>query len=356
MDNNSDLAFSQASPPALILPRRLSLHGGLRSNSHSKSRHVFLSSPSSQDPSLEYQGEDNNGGHDFSHYYYYPSTKSSSSLDSNNGSNGNHHHHHESSGVVVSVPTFSFGSSSSTFSSYGGVGGGVGRRHTVSHGSLSSSSAPWAIPPRHALHMPVMKIDPNVWKSEHHQQEIYRLMHEGRAEEVMKRRKIKSVMDTSEEDDDMDPNEMDDVVTDIDLGGFKALENREKEQARLQALHEWTEKLDRQQRQTEAEERFRVRMKSFSSSSSAWPKQLDQQQIQFVSPGSVLHPNLQHPQQQQQMPTQLPAPGQQFGQGGSGRTISISTMTTGPLAHPSAWSASPMAVPNATNTAFTTYR
>ncbi|KAF9151607.1 hypothetical protein DFQ26_001180, partial [Actinomortierella ambigua] len=67
--------------------------------------------------------------------------------------------------------------------------------------SSSSSSRPsrvlWTtIPPRHALHMPIMKINPEIWRSESHNREIYRIMHEARQQQIMKRRNIKAVMDT----------------------------------------------------------------------------------------------------------------------------------------------------------------
>jgi phage tail tube protein FII len=54
-------------------------------------------------------------------------------------------------------------------------------------------------------------------------------MHEGREEAVMRRRKIKSLMETTEENEEDEENhDMVDIVTEIDLGGFKAAENREK--------------------------------------------------------------------------------------------------------------------------------
>ncbi|KAF9203077.1 hypothetical protein BGZ49_006794 [Haplosporangium sp. Z 27] len=95
------------------------------------------------------------------------------------------------------------------------------RRHSMSSGTLRSSA-----PPRHALHVPVMKLNPEIWRNERHQREIHRLMHDAREVEVMRRRNMKSIMDTSEEGDE--ENEMTDVTSTIDLGGFKALEEREK--------------------------------------------------------------------------------------------------------------------------------
>ncbi|KAG0247300.1 hypothetical protein DFQ27_002254, partial [Actinomortierella ambigua] len=67
--------------------------------------------------------------------------------------------------------------------------------------SSSSSSGPsrvlWTtIPPRHALHMPIMKINPEIWRSESHNREIHRIMREARQQQIMKRRNIKAVMDT----------------------------------------------------------------------------------------------------------------------------------------------------------------
>jgi hypothetical protein len=121
------------------------------------------------------------------------------------------------------------------------------------------------------------------------------------------------------------------------------------EQARLQVLQEWTEKLERQQRQAEAEQTFRRRMNS-------WPKILDYQQVQFMNPSQVLHPNMPPQYQQQQMPTQLPMPGQQFGQGqGQGQGRNMMMMTGGqPLSNPSAWSASPIYPTTMTTTATAT--
>ncbi|GJJ69475.1 hypothetical protein EMPS_01821 [Entomortierella parvispora] len=318
MDNN--LAFSRTSPPPLILPRRVSFHSNTRSTNHPKMRQYHI--PSSPPASPESQGI--SGNNNLAHYYYYPSGSSGADLSSSyTDPSMTGLSDLGQSRIVVSVPTLSTYSSSAS-TSFGGNRSGMIRRHSVANGS------PWsAIPPKHALHMPVMKVDPTVWRNEHHQQQIYRLMHEGRKEEVMRRRKIKSVMDTSEEGDD--DNEMDDVVLDIDLGGFKAAENRAKEEARQQVLQEWTQQIERQQRQKEVEENFRRRLNS-------WPKQLETLRVHFLDPNQVLHPNNGQEEQQmqqslQQIPSQLPVPGQQLG-----RTM---MMTTGPLSNPSAWSASP---------------
>ncbi|KAG0247973.1 hypothetical protein DFQ27_001337, partial [Actinomortierella ambigua] len=103
--------------------------------------------------------------------------------------------------------------------------------------SSSSSSRPsrvlWTtIPPRHALHMPIMKINPEIWRSESHNREIYRIMHEARQQQIMKRRNIKAVMDTVEDDEEEDrPKDspaMTDVIVNIDLGGWHALEEQQK--------------------------------------------------------------------------------------------------------------------------------
>jgi hypothetical protein len=49
-----------------------------------------------------------------------------------------------------------------------------------------------------------MKISPLVRRKEQHQRNIHRLMHEGREVEVMRRRGVATVMDTSEEGDEED--------------------------------------------------------------------------------------------------------------------------------------------------------
>ncbi|KAF9431934.1 hypothetical protein BGZ76_011508 [Entomortierella beljakovae] len=86
--------------------------------------------------------------------------------------------------------------------------------------------------------MPIMKINPEVWRNESHQREIHRLLHEGREIEVMRRRNMGSVMDTS--DGREDESEMKGVVSTMDLGGFKALEAREKRREQEEVMQEWS--------------------------------------------------------------------------------------------------------------------
>ncbi|KAF9971631.1 hypothetical protein BGZ73_005404 [Actinomortierella ambigua] len=109
--------------------------------------------------------------------------------------------------------------------------------------SLRSRILWTTIPPRHALHMPIMKINPEIWRSESHNREIYRLMHEARERQVMKRRNIKAVMDTLEDGEEdgrpEDGPDMADVVMTMDLGGWHALEEQEKEKVREQVMKEW---------------------------------------------------------------------------------------------------------------------
>ncbi|KAF8928724.1 hypothetical protein BGZ58_009410 [Dissophora ornata] len=111
-----------------------------------------------------------------------------------------------------------------------------------------------------------MKINPEIWRSEGHQREIHRLMHQGRQEEIMRRRDMKSVMDTSEEgDDEEDEREMSDVIMTMDLGGFRALEEREKERIQAEVRREWMYTLGHSQ------DPFRR---------SIWPNQMQQQMQQ----------------------------------------------------------------------------
>jgi len=194
--------------------------------------------------------------------------------------------------------------------------------------------------------MPVMKVDPTIWRSEQHQREIYRLMHEGREEAVMKRRGIKSVMDTSEEEED--EHEMAGVVSTVDLGGFKATEEREKELVREQVRQEWARLIEEQTREYERRLQQIAAQDAVAEEArrrNSWPKQLEQQRVQFKTPGQMLHPLItpsaihsqqqQPPQQHQRLPEYLPAPGQQQGQG---------RYSTGaaPLSNPTNWSAAPV--------------
>ncbi|KAG0319472.1 hypothetical protein BGZ99_005088 [Dissophora globulifera] len=213
------------------------------------------------------------------------------------------------------------------------------RRHSVSAGS------PWTtVPPRHALHMPVMKIDPTIWRNEQHQREIHRLLHEGREEEVMKRRGIRNVMDTTtEEEEEEEGNGMSGVVLTVDFGGFKASEEREKERIRQQVREEWARLVEQQTREYQAllESAARQQAMVDSQRRNSWPWVLGQQQILFKSPTQVLHPQQQlHPQQ---IPSQAPAPLQQSQQ-------------QQPLMNPSAWSAAPGYAMDARRASFTMYR
>ncbi|KAK3839588.1 MAG: hypothetical protein JOS17DRAFT_194810 [Linnemannia elongata] len=86
------------------------------------------------------------------------------------------------------------------------------RRHSVTGGGFAWTTTSTTLPPRHALHMPIMKISPLVRRREQHQRNIHRLMHEGREVEVMRRRGIATVMDTSEEGDEEEDEGMAGVV------------------------------------------------------------------------------------------------------------------------------------------------
>ncbi|KAF9908241.1 hypothetical protein EC991_010081 [Linnemannia zychae] len=330
-----ELIFPQPTPAPLILPRRLSaVHSNLR---HQKSRQERLQQAGelgSDDISL--------GGNEFTHTYYYPTSTFP---------------HPSSASSTTTQPTlnpppaiFTFGgarakdgfATATTFSPptrFAASGGPVGyvtsdgsvhgpilatirgqtsRRHSVASGS------PWTtIPPKHALHMPIMKVNPEIWRSESHQREIHRLLHEGREEEIMRRRNIKGVMDTSEEGDEEEGSgEMSGVVMTMDLGGFQASEDREKERVREEVMKEWKRTVEQQAlgnqlqvQQQQAEDLLRRR---------SWPgfvqaQQQDQLwrfqsgQLSLDQQNQLLerYRQLQQQQQQQQMPTQLPPPGMQ---------------------------------------------
>lgn len=241
-----ELIFPQPTPAPLILPRRLSaVHSNLRQKSRQQ-RLEQVGELASDDLTL--------GGNEYTHTYYYPSSTfpHSSSTSSTTALTSPGAQRRSS---VNSLPAiFAFGGdrakdgfiTATTFAppqrfiaSGGTVGfvnsdgthgptlatirGQTSRRHSVASGS------PWTtIPPKHALHMPIMKVNPEIWRSESHQREIHRLLHEGREVEVMRRRNIKGVMDTSEEGDEEDNAEMSGVVMTMDLGGFQASEDREK--------------------------------------------------------------------------------------------------------------------------------
>ncbi|KAF9997597.1 hypothetical protein BGZ65_006837, partial [Modicella reniformis] len=158
-----------------------------------------------------------------------------------------------------------------------------------------------------------MKIDPSVWRSEQHQREIYRLMHEGREEEVMKRRGVRNVMDTMTEEDEDEQilqiqqqqlqqlqqqqqqqqqlqqqlqlqllgsnasGNMSGVVqTVVDFGGFKSSEEREKELIRQQVRQEWAKLVEEQTGEYE-----QMLQQEDSRRRNSWPRHLSQQQVQF---------------------------------------------------------------------------
>lgn len=179
-----DLIFPPPSPAPLILPRRLSIHGSLRNKGSPQQGGASLDSP---------YGSDN-----VTHYYYFPATSQTQGGHSPEHTNGLE----EGNGTHGVIKAHS-------------------RRHSVATGSPMTT-----VTPRHAIHMPVMRFNPEIWRTENHQREVRRLMHESREEEVRKRRDMRSIMDTS--DDEEDDNDMLDVVSTVDLGGFKEAEEREK--------------------------------------------------------------------------------------------------------------------------------
>ncbi|KAF9212763.1 hypothetical protein BGZ59_006341 [Podila verticillata] len=243
----------------LILPRRLSIHGSLRSKG----------SPQQGGSSDSPYGSDN-----VTHYYYFPTTsqihgghspEQTSGLDDAGGPHG-----------VIKAHS---------------------RRHSVATGSPMTT-----LTPRHAIHMPVMRFNPEIWRTENHQREVRRLMHEGREEEVRKRRDMRSIMDTS--DDEEDDRDMVDVVSTVDLGGFKEAEEREKERIRDEVRKEWTRMVESQSAQN--------RQASFEALQAqrrrSWPNLLQehqQQQLQQQQQQEVRHmQQLQQIHAQQQLQQQ----------------------------------------------------
>ncbi|KAF9372082.1 hypothetical protein CPB97_001477 [Podila verticillata] len=290
MDN---LIYPPPSPTPLILPRRLSIHGSLRNKG----------SPQQGGSSDSPYGSDNVT------HYYFPTTsqihgghspEQTSGLDDSGGTHG-----------VIKAHS---------------------RRHSVATGSPMTT-----VTPRHAIHMPVMRFNPEIWRTENHQREVRRLMHEGREEEVRKRRDMRSIMDTS--DDEEDDRDMVDVVSTVDLGGFKEAEEREKERIRDEVRKEWTRMVESQSAQN--------RQASFEALQAqrrrSWPNLLQQQQQQQQEVRHMQQLQQMHAQQQQiksfqnqgqfyttaqarfgvqaggggvyipqqRIPEQLPAPGQQ---------------------------------------------
>ncbi|KAF9425058.1 hypothetical protein BGZ76_003437 [Entomortierella beljakovae] len=237
----------------------------------------------------------------------------------------------------------------------------ISRRHSV------SSASPWSsIPPRHALHMPVMKIDPAIWRSESHQRDIHRLLHDGRNEEVMKRRGLLNVMDTTEEGEEEEENDMSGVVNTIDLGGFRASEEREKEQIRQQVRNEWANIVAEQSKEYELALQ-RQALADEAKKREVWANQLEQQQLQqqilqrqqlsqFKIPNQVqlnfIQQQQQQQHQQQHFPEQFPVPGQQQQQ--QQRTQFGQTTCSQP--NPTVWAAPPAFAIDTRRPSFTTYR
>ncbi|KAF9195005.1 hypothetical protein BGZ51_005969 [Haplosporangium sp. Z 767] len=282
-----ELIFPQPAPAPLILPRRHSIHGSNRL------QHIQFQRQGQQQQQQDVTKNDLLlGGNQYTRCFYYPTAvfgkHRQQSIDSTQSAN-------QGTATLNSSPvSLSFGSdrgkdgfvaaaAAGTVSGGGAtsaeyqaptiatIHGRTSRRHSVAAGS------PWtAVPPRHALHMPVMKVNPEIWRRESHQREIHRLMHEGREEEVMRRRNIRSVMDTSEEDDD--ETDMKDIVMTMDLGGFKATEERERERVRQEVMQEWRRIIEEQTHQQMLQQTENTRRRR------SWPNISDQQrQAHFLA-------------------------------------------------------------------------
>ncbi|KAF9126172.1 hypothetical protein BGX30_000131 [Mortierella sp. GBA39] len=170
------------------------------------------------------------------------------------------------------------------------------RRHSVTGGGFAWTTTSTTLPPRHALHMPIMKISPLVRRREQHQRNIHRLMHEGREVEVMRRRGIATVMDTSEEGDEDEEEGMAGVVfTGASIQQQHQTQSALDERAQMQAKQEFAllvaesskayqEILQQQQQQralaaaVAAEEQRRR---------NSWPKQ----QLQATGGGGISYAN-----------------------------------------------------------------
>ncbi|KAG0218752.1 hypothetical protein BGX33_006128 [Mortierella sp. NVP41] len=177
------LIYPPAAPIPLILPRSLSFQAGCISDLKGSSRArktSFTTEPSSSPPSF-------------------------SPLDSLNPPTTLRRQSTFTFPASTSLPaTYTFAPASSPTATMTLVRSQTRRqrrRHTITGGGFIWTTTT-TLPPRHALHMPIMKISPLVRRREEHQRNIHRLMHEGREEEVMRRRGIATVMDTSEEDED----------------------------------------------------------------------------------------------------------------------------------------------------------
>ncbi|KAG0079289.1 hypothetical protein BGZ90_003032 [Linnemannia elongata] len=180
------------------------------------------------------------------------------------------------------------------------------RRHSVTGGGFAWTTTSTTLPPRHALHMPIMKISPLVRRREQHQRNIHRLMHEGREVEVMRRRGVATVMDTSEEGDEEEEEGMAGVVfTGTSIQQQQQTQSALDERAQMQAKQEFAllvaesskayqEILQQQQHQRNlaaaavAEEQRRR---------NSWPKQ---QQLQVTGGGGISYANQPLTFQQQQ--------------------------------------------------------
>ncbi|KAG0083250.1 hypothetical protein BGZ93_006075 [Podila epicladia] len=250
MDN---LIFPPPSPAPLILPRRLSIHGSLRNKGSPQQGGASLDSPY--------------GGDNVTHYYYFPATSQTQGGHSPEQANGLE----EGNGTHGIIKAHS-------------------RRHSVATGSPMTT-----VTPRHAIHMPVMRFNPEIWRTENHQREVRRLMHESREEEVRKRRDMRSIMDTS--DDEEDDRDMVDVVSTVDLGGFKEAEEREKERIREEVRKEWTRMIDSQSAQN--------RQAAFEAMQAqrrrSWPNLLHERQQQQQQQQQQHQQQLQYQQDLRQM-------------------------------------------------------
>ncbi|KAF9931122.1 hypothetical protein FBU30_010742 [Linnemannia zychae] len=319
------LIFPQPTPAPLILPRRRSVvHSSLRNQKFRQQRLQQNGEPGNGDPPL--------GGNEYTHTYYYPtSTAFPHSSPATVAAPAISFSQNATNTVNSPPPIFAFGGDRAKngfvtattytpnprFTASGGPIGIVYSDGTVQGPTLGAiqqstrrhsvaSSSPWTtIPPKHALHMPVMKVNPEIWRSENHQREIHRLLHENREEAIMRRRNMKAVMDTSEEGDE-DNTEMSDVVLTMDLGGFKESEERENERIRAEVMNEWTRVVEQhaannQLKAQQAEDFYRRR---------SWPGFIQQPQYGQAwraQPGQYFSE-----QQQHQVPTQLPPPGLQY--------------------------------------------
>ncbi|KAF9915813.1 hypothetical protein BX616_005311 [Lobosporangium transversale] len=359
----NSLASHQPAPPPLIIPRRrLSVH----------QRQGLTSSPTSLDTERV----------DPIHYYYYPTVasfangsypptlyafeaNSATSEDSLIKASVFDHTAAGNNNPSMSIPTannaYSFSSGTSAGSA--ATRGPARRRHSVANGAPWATIGPTAtLPPRHALHMPVMKVDPAIWRSEQHQREIYRLMHEGREVEVMRRRGIRNVMDTTTEEDEQNDEDSGGDMLGVEQtaethgGSSQSLGEQEKtrqEWAKIVAeqTKEYEMILQQQLQQQYANNNENLQRRN------TWPRLLEQQQLQLKMPSDVLHPIVGSSSGSFQQQHQLPVPGQQV-QGPSQRQDGhgFSTSMFGPLSSSTAWSAAPTFAIDTRKPSFMAYR